>query len=103
MSKKTPKIFPKEKRILQEFGDRIRLARKRRKITTAMAAARAGISRTTLSRAEQGSPKVAMGIYFRLLSMLHLEEDFNLLAKDDEIGRKLQDLELRKKSLYHES
>jgi len=97
MSKKEPKIFPNEIKVLAALGDRIRLARKRRKIGTETAAARAGISRMTLNRIESGSPKVAMGSYFRVLSVLHLKDDFNLLAEDDQLGRELQDLELRRK------
>ncbi len=94
MSKKIPKIFPKERQILEAFGERIRLARKRRKISTETAAVRANVSRMTLSRAEKGSPKVSMGTYFRILAVLHLEEDINKLASDDVFGRRLQDLEL---------
>lgn len=94
MSKKTPKIFPKEQQILKAFGERIRLARKRRKISTEIAAARADVSRMTLNRAEKGSPAVSMGNYFRILAVLHLEEDINKLASDDEFGRRLQDMEL---------
>ncbi len=95
MMKKMPKIFPKEKLILEAFGERLRLARRRRKMTTEMVAARAGISRTTLSRAEKGSSKVSMGVYFRILTVLHLESDFDKLASDDVLGRELQDLALK--------
>lgn len=95
MAKKTPKIFPREQRTLDAFGERLRLARKRRKISTATAAVRAGISRMTLHRAERGAPEVAMGTYFRILTVLSLSDDFNKLAADDELGRRLQDLELK--------
>lgn len=96
MSKKEPKLFPKEKLTLAALGERIRLARKRRKMGTVTLAARADISRTTLNRVEAGSPKVALGIYFRVLSVLHLEGDFELLARDDKLGNELRDLELRR-------
>ena len=95
MSKKKVKIFPREKKILEALGERLMLARKRRKITTEIAAARAGITRVTLSRAEKGSPEVSMGIYFRIISVLHLEEDLNQLASEDKLGRSLQDQELK--------
>ena len=95
MSKKKAKIFPRERKILERLGERLMLARKRRKITAETAAARAGITRVTLSRAEKGSPEVSMGIYFRILSVLHLEEDLDKLANDDELGRRLQDMELK--------
>lgn len=95
-SKKQP-VFPSEKKLLAEFGERLRLARLRRDISAATLADRASISRMTLHRAERGSPAVAMGTYLRVLAALHLQDDINLLAKDDRLGRKLQDLELPKR------
>jgi len=95
MSKREAKIFPREQAVLSALGERIYLARKRRKMTAITLAARAGISRTTLNRVEAGSPKVAMGIFFRVLSALHLAEGFDLLANDDRLGHELRDLELR--------
>ena len=92
-SKKQP-IFPAEKKMLAEFGERLRLARIRRGIQTETLAERASISRMTLNRAEKGSPAVAMGTYLRILAALHLQNDINLLALDDQLGRKLQDQEL---------
>jgi hypothetical protein len=35
-----------------------------------------------------------MGTYLRILAALHLQNDINLLALDDQLGRKLQDQEL---------
>jgi hypothetical protein len=37
-----------------------------------------------------------MGAYFNVLRVLGLQDDFLKLAADDELGRKLQDLELIK-------
>jgi transcriptional regulator with XRE-family HTH domain len=95
-SKKQP-IFPSEKKLLADFGERLRLARLRRELSTETIAARSSISRMTLHRAEKGSPAVSMGTYLRILAALHLDQDINLLAQDDKLGRKLQDLELPKK------
>ena len=95
-SKKQP-IFPSEKKILANFGERLRLARLRREISAETLASRASISRMTLHRAEKGSPAVSMGTYLRILAALHLTDDINLLAKDDQLGRKLQDLNLPKR------
>ncbi|VAW62972.1 hypothetical protein MNBD_GAMMA10-1724 [hydrothermal vent metagenome] len=95
MSKKKARIFPRERKRLEALGERLMLARKRRKMTAETAAARAGITRVTLSRAEKGSPEVSMGIYFRILSVLQLENDLDHVALDDELGRRLQDLELK--------
>ncbi|AGY57246.1 helix-turn-helix domain-containing protein [Gloeobacter kilaueensis] len=95
-SKKQP-IFPSEKKLLADFGERLRLARLRREISAETLAERASISRMTLYRAEKGSPAVALGTYLRILAALHLQDDINLLAQDDRLGRKLQDLELPKR------
>lgn len=92
-SKKQP-IFPSERKLLAEFGGRLRLARLRRKISAETLAERSSISRMTLHRAEQGSPAVSMGTYLRILAALHLQDDIGLLAADDKLGRRLQDIEL---------
>jgi len=68
----------------------------RRGISAEALAERSSISRITLHRAEQGFPAVAIGTYLSIMAALQLQEDFNLLAKDDLLGRRLQDLELSK-------
>lgn len=94
MPSKPPVVFPQEQRLLGELGERIRLARLRRKLSSAVVAQRAGISRTTLYKVEAGDPGGTLGSYLRVLAVLGLEKDFNLLAADDTVGRKLQDLGL---------
>ena len=96
MPSKSQPIFPSEQKILAALGERIRLARLRRGISAEVLAERSSISRMTLHRAEKGFPAVAMGTYLRIMAALQLQEDFNLLAKDDLLGRRLQDLELSK-------
>lgn len=91
MAKKKIVILPKTKRILNEMGDNIKLARLRRKLSSEQVAERANISRPTLSAIEKGSPSVSIGSFLLVLQVLGLEKDFLLLAKDDELGRKLQD------------
>lgn len=59
-------------------------------------AERADIARSTLYLIELGKSSVAMGAYFNVLRVLGLQLDFLKLAADDELGRKLQDLELLK-------
>ncbi|WP_235922625.1 helix-turn-helix transcriptional regulator [Flavobacterium celericrescens] len=78
------------------MGENIKLARKRRKLTTVQVAERANISRSTLYLIESGNPSVAMGGYFNVLRVLGLQDDFLKLADDDTLGRKLQDIELLK-------
>ena len=94
MPRKPPIVFPQEQRLLSELGERLRLARKRRKLSNAVVAQRAGVSRTTVYKVEAGDPGATLGAYVRVLAMLGLEGDINLLAADDRIGRKLQDLAL---------
>lgn len=87
-------IFPKYQKILGAMGENIKLARKRRRLTTLQIAERANISRGTLNEIEKGNPSVSMGAYFNVLRALNLYRDFLKLAADDDFGRKLQDLEL---------
>ena len=96
MTKKKQILFPKHHLILEQLGENIKLARKRRKLTTIQVAERADIVRTTLYQIEKGNSSVAMGAYFNVLRVLGLQDDFLKLAADDELGRKLQDLELLK-------
>lgn len=95
MSKKTVVVMPKTREILEQMGEQIRLARLRRKLSAQLVAERAGISRQTLTSIEKGTPTVAIGAYAAVLHALNnLDNDFLLVAKDDELGRKLQDLDL---------
>lgn len=94
MPRKPPTIFPQEQRLLSQLGERFKLARLRRKLSNAVVAQRAGISRTSLYKVEAGDPGATMGTYLRVLAALGLEGDLNALAADDKVGRKLQDLAL---------
>ena len=75
-------------------GEQIKLARLRRNLNVAQIAERATCSPLTVSRIEKGSPTVSIGIYLQVLYALQLEDDILLLAKEDELGRRLQDLSL---------
>jgi len=94
MAKKKQIVLPKHKVLLEQLGENIKLARKRRKITAEQLSERAGIVRMTLYQIEKGNPSVAIGGYFNALRVMGLQNDFLKLAADDEFGRKLQDLEL---------
>lgn len=96
MKKKKQTVFPKYDTVLEQMGENIKLARKRRKLTTVQVAERADIARSTLYLIETGNPSVAMGAYFNVLRVLGLQNDVLKLAADDELGRKLQDLNLLK-------
>lgn len=94
MKSKKQILFPKHQKILEQLGENIKLARKRRKLTATQVAERANISRTALYRLEKGSSSVSLGALFNVLRALGLQDDFLKLAADDELGRKLQDLDL---------
>jgi len=80
---------------MQTVGEQIRLARLRRNLSMAQVAERATCSELTLSRVEKGLPTVSIGIYLRVLYALQLDDDILLIAKEDLIGRGLQDLRLK--------
>lgn len=80
--------------MLESMGEQIKLARLRRDLSSEQVAERAGIARGTLIKVEKGDEGVSMGVYFRVLISLGLGQDILLLAKDDELGRKLQDAKL---------
>ena len=91
MAKTFPSLLPRIRRLLQNFGGNLKLARLRRKYSAETVAQRAGITRRTLSKVEQGDPTVAFGVYARVMQVLRLEDDLAQLAVDDVLGRKLQD------------
>lgn len=84
----------KTDKILGELGENIKLARLRRKLSAEQVSERAGISRKTLYEIERGRPNVNIGNYAQVLSVLGLEDDLLNVAKDDLLGRKLQDAKL---------
>lgn len=89
-------VFPRYNTILEQMGENLKIARKRRKLTMVQVAERADISRSTLHLIELGNTSVALGAYFNLLRVLGLQDDFLKLAADDQLGRKLQDIALLK-------
>ncbi|SRR5258708_11748621 len=94
MPRTAPILFPSATRQLAALGDRLRLARLRRRYSTKSVAARAGMARATLYRVEAGDPGVSLASYASVLRVLGLQHDLDLLARDDALGRKLQDLKL---------
>lgn len=95
--KRSPHLLPQQMKMMRELGENLRLARLRRRLGARLVAERAGISRPTLHRIEQGSPSVAMGSYFAVLNALGLAGELPKLAADDELGRLLQDRDLPKR------
>jgi transcriptional regulator with XRE-family HTH domain len=96
MSTKKQILFPQHKKILEIFGENVKLARKRRNLTAIQVAERADISRNTLYLIEKGNPGVSIGAVFNVLRVLGLQDDFLKLGADDILGKKLQDIKLLK-------
>ena len=95
MRKAVYNILPATENILETMGEQIKLARLRRDLSAELVAERAGISRTSLWKVESGSPAVALGIYAAVLPALGgMDTDLLHIAKDDELGRQMQDLNL---------
>ena len=91
-------IMPDTENILKTMGEQIKTARLRRKLSATLVAERAGVSRSTLRKVENGNPSVAVGIYAAVLHALNnMDKDLLKIAGDDELGRKLQDIELLRK------
>lgn len=88
---KKPNVMPKTQLYLEQMGEQIKVARVRRKLSSELVAERAGISRATLWHIEKGSPSVSIGAYAAVLHALNgMDTDLLLIAKDDELGQKLQ-------------
>jgi len=90
-------LLPGQKKIIAALGENIKLARLRRKLSSEQVAERANISRPTLLSIEKGAASVSIGSYLQVLAVLGLENDFRIVAKDDVLGRKLQDASLTTK------
>ena len=65
-------------------------------MTQADLATRANVNRLTLSRLERGELTVSLDVLFRVLGVLGLDGDLDSIARDDELGRQLQDAPLQR-------
>ncbi len=92
MAKRTPPVFPGSIRQLDDLGARIRAARLRRRMTQATVAARSDVSLPTFRKLERGDATTSLATLVRALRVLGLENDLDLIAANDELGRRLQDV-----------
>ncbi|MBF6604554.1 MAG: helix-turn-helix transcriptional regulator [Chloroflexi bacterium] len=95
MSKQTLPSFPRYQRLAESLGDRVRLARLRRRMSATEMAERMDVSRMTLYSLEHGDLSVGLGVLVRALGVLGLDEDIARVAADDELGRRLADAVVR--------
>ena len=99
VAKKTAPLLPLTGELLRQFGDRLRLARLRRRLPAKQVAERAGMSPMTLRGLERGGSGVTMGAYVAVMQVLGIEKDLDLLGKVDPVGRELQDARLPVRTL----
>ena len=76
----------------RSLGERLTVARKRRRLTQKELARRAGLSTFTLLRIEKGIPGTELGSVLRVLWALGLERTFALVAEaeSDGVGQTLE-------------
>jgi len=78
--------LPLERQLLLQLGERLRAARKRRRLSAASFAQEVGISRTTLHAVESGEGSPSMGTYVRVLSLLGMGADLALVGTGEAIA-----------------
>ena len=66
------------------LGSHIRIARKRRGLTVAETAVKAGINRNTLNALESGKPTVAIGTLVAVLWVFGLDDTLKSVANPDQ-------------------
>jgi transcriptional regulator with XRE-family HTH domain len=87
-------LLPPTSDLLTRFGERLRLARGRRRLSAKQVAERAGMVPMTLRSVERGGAGVTIGAYLAVMQVLGIEKDLDQLAAADPLGRELQDARL---------
>jgi len=91
-SRRRAVVFPRQQRILEQLGENIELALKRRHISQELLHQRTGISKPTLRRIIRGDSTVSIGHYMTVLSVLGLEDDLGVVASDRVLIGKLESI-----------
>ena len=63
-------------KLCRTLGERLKVARKRRRISQQELADRAAVSRQTIQRLESGDPAVGLGIFMTAVWLLRLDHEF---------------------------
>lgn len=95
MAKRTPPTHPQARRQINALGTRLRAARMRRGMTQGQLAERVGVSIPTIGKLEGGEPSTSLATMLRVLTILDLGADVDLIAAEDTLGRSLQDSQLK--------
>ena len=103
MAKRTPPTHPRAQRQIEALGQRLRAARMRRSMTQEVMAERVGVSVPTLAKLENGEPSTSLATVLRVLAVLGLSADIDLIAAHDALGRELQDAALRRSNAPRKS
>lgn len=104
-------LTPSIRRILQQMGEQIKLARLRRNIPASLIAERSGLGQTTIWQIEKGIPSVSIGAYAKALHAIEgMDKELLRICREDEQGRMIQDASLvrrraskRKMSAHHDA
>ncbi|WP_281222083.1 helix-turn-helix domain-containing protein [Photobacterium sanguinicancri] len=91
-SRRRAVVFPRQQRILDQLGENIELALKRRYISQELLHQRTGISKPTLRRIIRGDSTVSIGRYMIVLSVLRLESDLGMVSSDRVLIGKLESI-----------
>lgn len=100
--KKTQIIPIPVQRALKKLGEDMKEARIRRRISMKLMSERAGISRPTLKKVEQGDATTSMGIYAKVIFILGLEDHLADMAdiRNDRVGLMLASQALPKQARF---
>ena len=95
MQKHTQLPIP-AKRVMHKVGSDIRDARLRRRLSMELIAERAGISRATLRKIENGETSVSLGSFVSVLFALGMIDRLKEIAdaSHDHVGRQLEEEQL---------
>ncbi len=91
MSRPARSLFPRTQAQAEALGERLKAARRRRRMSESEMAARVLVSRPTIRRLEAGDLSVSVAVLVRVLEVLTLEADIDRIAEHDDLGHRLVD------------